>query len=43
LHLDEAAVAGLHDIHVNFGAAVVVVRQIEQRLASTMPTLMAAT
>ena len=33
LHLDEAAVAGLHDVHVDFGAAVVVVRQIEQRLA----------
>jgi hypothetical protein len=33
LHLDEPPAAGFHDVHVDVGAAVVVVGQIEQRLA----------
>ena len=33
LHLDEAPVARLHDVHVHFGARVVLVGQVEQRLA----------
>ena len=33
LHLDEAAVAGLHDVHVHVGARVLLVGEIEQRLA----------
>src|SRR5205809_23405 len=28
LHLDEPAVAGLDDVHVDFGAAVVLVREV---------------
>ena len=33
LDLDEAAVAGHHDVHVDFGARVVLVFEVEQRLA----------
>ena len=33
LHLDEPAVAGLDDVHVDVGARVLVVGEIEQRLA----------
>src|SRR5580765_6993190 len=33
LNLDEAAIAGLDDVHVDVRPAVVLVRQIEQRLA----------
>ena len=33
LHLDEPAVAGLDDVHVHVGAGVVVVGEVEQRLA----------
>ena len=33
LHLDEPAVAGLDDVHVHVGARVVVVGEVEQRLA----------
>src|SRR5262245_27934735 len=32
LYFDEAPVAGLDDVHVDFSAAVVFVRQVEQRL-----------
>ena len=31
LHLDEPAIAGLHDVHVDLGARVVFVGEIEQR------------
>ena len=33
LHFDEAAVGGLDDVHVHFGARVFVVREVEQRRA----------
>ena len=33
LYLDEASIPGLDDVHVDVGAAVVLVRQIEERFA----------
>jgi hypothetical protein len=37
LHLDVPPAAGFHDVHVDVGAAVVLVGQIEQRFAADNP------
>jgi hypothetical protein len=43
LHLDELAVAGRHDVQVGAGRDVLGVVEVQDRVPSTMPTLIAAT
>ena len=43
LKFDKAAIAGAHNVHIDFGARVFVILEIQEGTLSTMPTLIAAT